>query len=80
MKVCLTRIESTHNNLRTDVVEGEALWEPVVGSHFVMTAKSLTDPVKTRVITTSTITSISLLDNRIFFETENSTYCLEKLE
>lgn len=75
MRVRLTKVESTHNNLRTDVVEGECSHLPTIGLRFVM----YSDPVEVfgnmRYVSTSPVQAIT----QDGFRTLNSTYKLEVL-
>jgi hypothetical protein len=75
MKVKLIRITSTNNNLRTPTVEGEAVTFPVVGAHFSMLAASLDASKDVRMVTTSMITSVEVVDDKTYrFVTNNSVY------
>lgn len=86
MKCRLTKIKSTHNNVRTDVIEGGCVQFPILGFPFTMSAEPLTFGMDVRYFRSTPIKEIRLheepgfsLDNRIayIFVTENSTYKLE---
>lgn len=75
--VLLTKMESTHNNLRTDSVEGKTLQLPVVGENFRLIGKSLTEGPTYRAIETSQIAEVVKDDDyKYTFKTANSTYKL----
>ncbi len=76
-KVRLTKIKSSHSNLRTDVIEGETRALPAIGSGFVMFGKGL--EYGTRMVYTTAIQSLIRTGDEIQFETANSTYLLEVL-
>jgi hypothetical protein len=81
--VTLNKIESTHNNLRTDVVTGLTPRLPVVGEQFFMYSNEvLTENTNTRFIRTSKIESIKASDDgrEIIFRTQNSLYTLTSIE
>jgi hypothetical protein len=79
-KVRLTKVESTHNIFRTDVVEGVTQLDyPVPGELFVMFSESLTDPEKIRFVQTSPIKEVVTDGSSYLFKTVNSTYRLEYL-
>ena len=75
MKVRLTKIQSNHTNLRTDVIEGECFNPPKLGRIFSMWSEGLEDKSAVRNITTTPVVEI---DGEIF-KTANSTYKIEKL-
>lgn len=77
-KVRLTKIKSTHNILRTDVIEGESPWLPEVGKAVIVTGEGL--EFGYRVVHTTTIQSMEKIDNVYRFKTRNSTYELEVLD
>lgn len=80
MQVRLTKLNSTHNNLRTDVIEGECIYLPRTGYSFVMTSEPLNPNASFRQIATSNVQSIfTLNDKSMEFKTMNSTYLLEVL-
>ena len=75
MKVRLTRIESSHSNLRTDTVEGDLLYWPVVGESIIITAEPLVESGM-RLVRTSSVCKIE----GDLFHTRNSVYRLERLD
>lgn len=75
MKVRLTKIESSHNNLRTDIVEGDLLYWPGVGESIIVTAKPLVEGGM-RLVRTSPVSKIE----GDLFHTLNSVYRLERLD
>lgn len=75
MYVTLKKIESNHNNLRTDEVSGIAHTLPTVGKPFFMYAKALEEG-DVRYIHTSPVAEVRTLENEIVFKTENSIYSL----
>ena len=94
--VRLHRVESNHNNLCTDAVEGEAYGLPQVGNLFTMVGAPL-DPTllkradayrlirTTEIKKVETVSTHKLLDgterpDEMLFETANSTYRLEVFE
>ena len=79
-KVKLTKIESNHNNLRTDIIEGITLELPEVGKSFVLAGKPLTPGTDIRLVTTTEIKNVEKIDNEYKFKTLNSTYKLEVLD
>ena len=79
MNAKLTKIRSTHSNLRTDTVVGFTTALPEVGKVFVMFAPPI-DPAATfRQVTTTLVKHVEVIDNTYRFVTENSTYQLEIL-
>lgn len=79
MRAKLTRLSSTHNNLRSDVIEGEAELLPEIGASFILMAAPLDEVITgTRVVWTTDVKSISRIDQTtIEFSTQNSSYRLE---
>lgn len=77
--VKLTKIESNHNNLRTDSIRGWCAELPVIGSSFAMMGPPLATG-SVRLVRTSPVQTIEHTDNRLRFRTENSTYELEVLD
>jgi hypothetical protein len=76
MKVKLEKLQSNHNNLRTDTVEGAAIGLPMVGESFRMVSDPI-DPKKDgRFIITSPVQGFARIGNAITFVTANSTYRL----
>lgn len=81
MKVKLYKVESTHNNVRTNETEGVAPAMPEVGKTFLLYAEPLTPGATVRYIHTTTIQSVEELSNKLIeFKTRNSTYRVEKLD
>lgn len=88
MKCKLTKIRSTHSNLRTDEILGETLCLPVAGMCFVLDSDALSPiPVDMpegsyylRRIMTTPVQSVERMENEYLFVTENSTYKLELLD
>jgi hypothetical protein len=74
--VKLTKLQSSHNNLRTSSIEGWCFDLPQVGSSFAMMAPPLAEG-NVRMINTTQVKSMSSTDDgSIQFETENSLYVL----
>lgn len=81
MKAKLTKVESTHNNLRTNEIVGRPLFIPEVGRSFIMWSEPLDKDMDIRQITTSVVKSVELIgDNLYEFKTMNSIYKLEILD
>lgn len=77
-KVVLTKVESTHNNLRTNEVDGLTLALPEKGKQFQMTGESLTKGASIRCVTTTEIKELDIEgDSDYTFKTLNSTYKLK---
>jgi len=76
MNVTLTKLESTHSNLRTETVVGEAALLPRVGHPFFMTSESLTDKEAVRYIRTTPVVLVNQNNGVIEFSTLNSNYSL----
>ena len=75
MKVKLTKIESTHSNLRTDTVEGMCTNLPEVGMSFVLWSEPLTTGHHYRQVATSPVQSVEVLSADVLrFKTLNSIY------
>lgn len=75
----LKKIESNHNNLRTDMVSGLVPALPVVGAQFFMYSnEALTPGAVGRYIYTSQIQEVrlDLMTGETIFRTENSLYSL----
>lgn len=78
----LKKIESTHNNLRTEVVQGLVPELPVVGKSLFMYSKEILTPnTNVRHILTSRIKEVTISDKNgdIVFRTENSLYELTNI-
>ena len=79
-RVILTKMESNHNNLRTNEIEGDALFLPDVGKNFSVVGASLTPGLSHRLIQTTEVKSVeSTGENEFLFKTQNSTYKLQVL-
>jgi len=76
MNVTLTKLDSTHTNLRTETVVGEAALLPEVGHPFFMTSESLTDKEAVRYIRTTPVVLVNQNNGVIEFSTLNSNYSL----
>ena len=80
-KVLLKKIESNHNNLRTNEVEGYTLTLPKEGTSLVLTGESLTPGMTARLVHTTEIKEVQKTNEKEFlFKTQNSTYQLTVLE
>ena len=75
--VKLTRIESTHNNLKTESVEGACFDFPMVGESFTMYQGPLKNLTGMRVIMTSPIEWVKIVEGDYIFKTKNSLYELQ---
>jgi hypothetical protein len=73
MRIRIKKIESTHDNLRTDEVEGDALFPPQEGQRFVMYAEPIVPLASFRMVTTSRVTDVYATH----FKTLHSTYAYE---
>ena len=69
-RVRLRKIEASHSNLRTDVIDGEALSLPTIGKRFVMFSEPIDKTKDYRELITSPVVAV---DGTIF-KTQNSTY------
>ena len=78
----LNRLSSTHNNIRSNPIDGHYLFfPPTVGQGFTFVADAL-DPVireldGARYIRTSEVTEVQESGDYIYFATQNSEYELE---
>ena len=80
-KVRLTKIESNHNNLRTDTIEGCTAKLPQVREPFCMYAEPIDPDASVRFIKTTLVAEItSPVVGEFEFKTKNSTYRLTVLE
>jgi len=80
MKIKLSKLLSTNNNLRTHVILGACVVLPIVGRSFEIISGSLTPDKDYRYIGTSEVTSVNnISDNEYVFITANSTYRLQVL-
>lgn len=75
ISVTLKRIESTHQNLRTDEVKGIAHNAPNINDRFFMYAEALEEG-DVRHVMTSPVRDIWTNGEEIIFKTENSVYSL----
>lgn len=75
-QVVLEKVRSTHNNLRTDKVEGVTLELPKKGEYFSVVGESLTPGATARVVTTTEIQNVEQMGDEYMFTTMNSTYKL----
>jgi hypothetical protein len=76
MRGKLFKVESTHNNIRTDEIVGDFMELPKIGYGFVMYAPPLDPEYVSRVLRTTPVKSIEPGDGHILFKTMNSTYRL----
>lgn len=86
LRVRLKKLESNHNRLRTDEIEGKCTHVPEVGYSFQMFGEALDPAMKKvggfRTVTTSTVQFCEYLPGtKTFrFQTRNSKYQLEVLD
>jgi hypothetical protein len=79
--VTLKKIESNHNNLRTNEITGVCHKLPEVGGNFILlSTEVLTPGTNMRRVTTSEITEVRFVENDIVFKTQNSLYSLTIIE
>ena len=79
-QVKLTKLNSTHNNIKESEFIGSMPFEPKVGHTFFM-AWPHEDPRKHNRIQTSELIEKKYLNNKVFeFKTKNSTYQVEYLD
>lgn len=79
----LKKIESTHNNLRTETVDGLIPDIPVVGSNFFMySSQTITPDTNIRHIYTTPVKEVRVNaeNGDIVFRTENSLYVLTNVK
>lgn len=76
-QVVLTKLESNHSNLRTDVIEGYTVTLPSEGTEFIMWSEGL--EFGTRYVRTTAIKMVEKGDRVYRFSTQNSKYLLEVL-
>lgn len=80
-KVVLHRIESFHNNLRDDRIEGLCDELPRVGEGFNMHGNPGNNlPGYIRIISTSPVSTVRQDRDEYVFQTKNSIYLLEVLD
>lgn len=76
-KGTLIRIKSAHNNMRTDVIEGEFRALPVQGGRFSIVAEPLDPKQEYRQLLTSWIEKVvEARPGHVLFRTENTIYLL----
>ncbi len=82
MKVRLTRVARgvKSGSLRTEVVEGEAIYPPRVGHSFVVIAPPLDPAFDGRQLSTSPVVSIGPLGDGSFTTLTGSRYVVDVLE
>lgn len=76
----LTKLESSHNNLRTNFIDGQFKVLPKIGKCFAIKGESLTPEGSFRLVETTVIKEVDTLyaDQSVYyFTTENSKYKLE---
>jgi predicted secreted acid phosphatase len=73
-QVILKKVNSKHNQIRTDEVTGECQFLPEVGKTFVMFAEPLNLEANMRVIQTSKIEQVIGSDTIMTFNTQYSSY------
>lgn len=79
-RVRLVRLESTHNNMRTDEIIGECIALPKEGERFIMTAPPLKTPHGHREIVTTPVLHVVRGPFCHLFKTKNSSYQLDLLK
>lgn len=79
-QVILEKICSTHDNLRTNTVEGFTTELPKKGDYFSIVGESLTPGLMARVVTTTEVQSVEVMGDEYQFTTMNSTYRLKVLK
>lgn len=77
MKVKLTRLSSTHENLRTTVVEGTSDALPEVGKPFKLIGEPLDPAASFRMVYTTPIQHLEVVGDVYRCRTENSLYEIE---
>lgn len=78
--ITLKKIESTHNNLRTEEVLGLAPQLPKEGKQFFMYTNPLDPEKDLRYVHTSTVSSVNYTEEgTIVFRTNNSLYELSNI-
>lgn len=76
-QVRLTKVKSTHQNLRSDVIEGTTYELPKVGNSFSMFGPPLNTEASFRGVYTTEIKVCERVGDQFQFVTENSTYKLD---
>lgn len=80
MKIKLSKLLSSNNRLRTNIILGACEVLPLVGRSFEVISGSLTPKKDYRYIGTSLVTNIEKLSEKEYiFTTENPTYRLQIL-
>lgn len=80
-QVKLKKIESTHNNVRSNEINGVCYELPKVGSSFMLlSSETLTPDTNLRQIVTSEITEVREFDGEIIFRTRNSLYSITVID
>ena len=79
MNVKLTKLYSTHNRVRTNIIIGQCESWPAVGQSFTMTAPPLHIAYGMRVVVTTPIVELEGSERLCVFKTHNSTYRLERV-
>ena len=78
MKVKLIKLRSKHERLRTLTVEGVTARPPTKGNKFLMFAEGLVRGI--RVVETSIVNNVSMINDDYLFDTQYSSYRLEVLD
>lgn len=74
----LIKIDSTHNNMRTNEFKGHFMNIPVVGNQFCIFGEPISENMSVRYIKTSPVKEVEQIYDKILeFKTQNSTYHLE---
>lgn len=78
-KVTLYKVESTHDRVRTDTIEGSCSKLPNIGHPFVMFAEPLEAKFDYRWFCSTRVTNCSFAseEDTYLFKTKNSTYRLK---
>jgi hypothetical protein len=77
----LTKLSQNENELRSKIVIGEFLNAPIVGESFMLISEPLDETTGThRMVKTSIVEAIDVVENSIIFNTMNSTYRLDIFE
>jgi len=79
IKAKLTKILSTHENVRTKETIGETNSPPIAGQPFILFGESLTEPGVRLIHTTPVEETMLLPGGGIEFRTWNSTYRFEEI-
>ena len=74
MKVKLLKLQSTHNNLRTNEIDGECIDLPEIGQSFILLGEALNPDAKVRAIRTTPVQELKKEGNVMTFKTLNSIY------